>query len=216
MNIDDIEIYEVPEKICVVRNWFSEEEIKQIMEELQLLCDSNVMLTAGYNDPYAAVDLQKEPLKRGQGVILNSFNNFGPTQDIYNRFVNYQMTQKLFNENFLDILKNKDIYYSTLKDSCIKSVLINYYENKGEYKLHFDMSEFTAITVLWKKPKKFEGGKLVFTHEELDFNIDFNTLVIFPGKVWHGVTPIKTTEKLRRHDYSGRFSIVYFIHKANV
>lgn len=215
MNIDDIEIYEVPEKICVVRNWFSEEEIKQIMEELFLLCDSNVMLTAGHNDPYAAMGAENKSLKTGKGIILNSFNGFGPTQVLYDRFINYRMTDKLYNDDFLNLLEKKDSFYSILKDTKLTSVLINYYEDDGKYNLHVDLDDFTALIVLWKRPKKFEGGKLVFTNEELDFDIDFNTFVLFPGSVLHGVTPIKATERFRRHEYNGRFSLVYSIDKIH-
>jgi hypothetical protein len=215
MSLDkNIEIYEVPDKICVVRNWFSEEELNLIMQEMFLLCDSNVMLTAGHNDPYAAIDLQNEPLKKGHGIFLNGLYNYNETL-LYEKFKSYEFSKKLFSEEFICTLEKKNEYYSQLRDMKLKHILVNYYENKGEYKLHVDVFPFSAIVVLWKKPKKFEGGKLLFTAKELDFNIDFNTMVLFPGKVWHGVTPIVTKEKFRKYDYSGRFSIVHFIHNKN-
>ncbi len=204
----DIEIYNVPEKICIVRNWFSEKELNHIMQELFLLYDSNIMLTAGKNDPYSAVDLKRNPLKKGHGIYLNSFSK---ETSLKKKFKSYEYSKKLFNEEFIEALEKKDEYYSVMRDLTLQNILINYYENKGEYKLHRDKTYFTAIIVLWEKPKKFDGGKLIFTSKELDFNIEFNTLVIFPGKVFHGVTPLLINENFQKHDYCGRFSIVHSI-----
>ena len=89
--------------------------------------------------------------------------------------------------------------------------LISYYENNDYYKAHADTSDITALTWLFKEPKRFTGGDLIFPDTEERIECKNNKIILFPGCIRHQVTEINM-EKQHQNQKLGRWCITQFLH----
>jgi len=112
---------------------------------------------------------------------------------------------------------NRKLFYlqEQLKDNPFAGYLpytnhdvtqVNYYGNGAVYDHHADHGTLSAVTVLWKEPKAFEGGDLEFTDFGYKPTLKNNTTILFPSFLQHSVS---------RCIGSGRYSInqFYFINR---
>ena len=88
--------------------------------------------------------------------------------------------------------------------------LLSYYENGDHYKAHWDSSPYTALTWFCREPQAFSGGDLFLP--EINETVPFKNhrTVLFPGHVWHEVTPVRMPEELSGQNL-GRFCISQFL-----
>lgn len=201
-----VEIYKVPQTVAVVRNFYTPEELELIWNELSVIC-SPYLLQPEKNTG-AAYDPDNEAfLKKGSGLFIDR---------IYEdrREVSHILSfgRKVFNEVFIDSLIEHDPNFWHLRKCNQDHTLVNYYENGDEYKQHSDSCVFTANIVLWREPKKFDGGVFLIKDGEAihDFKLNSNDMVLFPGYTPHTVTQITMHQDFTPW-YSGRYSIANFI-----
>jgi len=88
------------------------------------------------------------------------------------------------------------------------STQILYYEDGNEYKPHWDESVFTSLTWLYKEPKSFTGGNLVFPEYDVEVELLNNRTLIFPGSIVHHATFVDMEES--NFDGFGRYCISQF------
>lgn len=196
----NVEIFNVPEPIIVVRSWYSKDELVKIWDELDKISSPYSMQNP--SDTGSAVK-DSTILKNGHGIFLD---------DLYiNRreasFI-LSMREKIFNDNFFNLLLSVDRSFNHFVNSTSDRTLVNYYEQNHFYKKHSDRTIFTCVVPLWREPKKFTGGD--FLIEDKSYNLNSNDLIIFPGYLLHEVTPINMNEDATKWK-SGRFSITSFI-----
>jgi len=65
---------------------------------------------------------------------------------------------------------------------------VNRYDDGGKYDPHHDFALLTAVTLLWKEPKTFEGGDLEFVDFDYKPELKNNTTILFPSFLQHRVT----------------------------
>lgn len=198
-----IEFHRIPQTIAVIREWFSPEELELVWSELDVLC-SPFLLRPPEETGTAHSREDQSLLKKGHGLFLdNIYNGRREVSHILN------IGRRVFTKEFNEVLAGNDPNFRHISACDNDWTLVNYYEGGDEYKSHTDQAIYTANIVLWREPKKFDGGKFILEKDERDLEIGHNDMVIFPGYTPHAVTPMTMHE-----DYtpwkSGRYSIANF------
>jgi Rps23 Pro-64 3,4-dihydroxylase Tpa1-like proline 4-hydroxylase len=180
-----------PISFCIIRNFYSEDEIRTIYEELN-------SLEPRFQDGAetgTAQTVTGDPKKSNRGIFLDDFygENRGKSAIL-------TLNRKVFSPEVMYELEKKSWIFKFLKRLNHDSTLLSLYKDGDYYRIHEDESFFTAIYYTWKEPKTFEGGDLYFG----DFKVPIknNSLLIFPSNTEHEV------KKVRGH---GRYAISQFI-----
>jgi hypothetical protein len=111
-----------------------------------------------------------------------------PHQSIVFR-ANHNIIPMIF-ERYRGVKEYKDnwFFYGLRCDKL--ATLFSYYENNTYYESHADASFFTGLTWMYHRPRKFEGGDLIFTDYDVTIECVHNRTIFFPGIVNHSVTEV--------------------------
>ena len=139
--------------------------------------------------------LYESQQERDKSAILRN------TEDV---LLSYEMKLKL---------KEINPFYGILNKVNKHFTLINYYEDSDFYDFHEDESAFSILTFLFKDPRSFSGGNVIFrvSGKEFEVKVKDNMSVIFPSCYEHKVIPIKMNQ-ISDKEPLGRFSIAQFLH----
>jgi hypothetical protein len=179
-----IDSYNDPFPHIRIFDFYSDEELKLIWEELEFILNDRII--CGPEKTGSATDSEKNLLKQNRGIFLDNLYSDRITSNILtiNRNI-FSTIVNTFHENDHWIFKN------SLNSVNWDTTLISYYENSDYYKKHCDISAFTCLTWFYKKPKKFSGGDLIFSDFNLKIELEDNSLILFPSGVNHEVSEIK-------------------------
>ena len=183
----------------IIKNFYNEDELKLIWEELTY-----------YTKPDKLLDAED------YGGVVNSTNAKALVLDLiyqgkYRVLSNIlTVNRKIFNDDLLSA-------FSNLHDCCNIAQYVNndctkvrYYHNGEYYEPHTDRSiQFLGFTYFYKEPKKFSGGDLFFPKHNYEYLCKNNSMIIFPGWVEHGVTEV-SIDNSDYYDGQGRYCISNF------
>ena len=201
MKTESLEVlaYTKPFPHLIIKNFYNDEELELIWDELKFLTRPGKLLEA----------------KDFGGVVgkTNSHALFlDRLYDNKDRIISNILTvnRKLFDTEILRV-------FSDLHDCCSIAKYCNYdvtkvrYYHDGEYyKPHTDRSiQFLGFSYFYKEPKKFEGGEIYFPDYNYEYSCDNNSMIILPGWVTHGVRTVKITDSAY-YDGWGRYAITSF------
>jgi hypothetical protein len=178
----------------VIDDLYSEEELKLIKAELVQLIPHTL--------PVEKIDSAKDEnnLYKKDCMSLWVDDFFNGNRDASNIL---KVNRKLFSKDIIAPAKEINAFFGHMERCDTDTTLINYYTTGQKYESHFDLSIFSAITLI--KIGSINGGGLIFT----DFNeyISFkdNRMIIFPGCVLH------KTESINTDINSYRISISQFL-----
>lgn len=189
--------------IVVIDAVYSEEELALIWNELSFLTSPTRLLNA--SETGVAVDADGNAKKNALGVFLDDFYQRREFSDIL------RLNRKLFSPEVVDLAIRQNVFFNYLKTSNKDATLINYYEQKQEYKSHEDKSVFTAITIFCKEPVQFFGGDVVFPDIGVTVENKNNRLVIFPGFLKHCITPVYMKSEFDPFSGFGRYGMAQFV-----
>jgi len=183
--------FDEPNSFCIINNFYSDDEIQTIHEELDRL--GPILKDGGATG--TAKTVTGEPKKSNKGVFLDEL--YGENRS--NSAI-LTLNRKVFSQEVIYELEKKNWIFKFIKRLNHDSTLLSLYKDGDYYRTHEDESFFTAIYYTWKEPKTFEGGDLYFG----DFKVPIknNSLLIFPSNTVHEV------KKVRGH---GRYAISQFI-----
>jgi len=197
---------EYPFPHLIIDNFYNEEELELIWEELNYYTKPGKLFEAenyggvvGYTSAKAIVlDSVYRNFSKSDG------NNYRPLSNILT------VNRKLFKSGVLDV-------FSEIHDCCILAnqsnndvTKVRYYHNGDSYDPHTDRPfHFLAFSYFYKEPKKFEGGELYFPRYDYEVSCDNNSMIIFPGWVEHGVKEVKIDDSDYFDGY-GRYAITSF------
>ena len=193
------EVLKVPDTVVVNRDFYDENEVPLIWQELLELCNPNVLT----DDATTSAEIDGKSIKTGHGIFLDH---------IYRNRLNSNiltLNRKVFRPDVVQELISIDRSFTHIKNANKDFTLLNYYEENHEYGRHHDKSVFTALTLFWKEPKQFSGGDLILNGTEA--NLKPNDCIIFPGYVVHEVTPLHFASDYEKWKGNGRFSIAQFL-----
>ena len=183
--------YNEPVSFCIIRNFYSDDEIRTIHEELERL-DGHLKDGAQTGTAHTVTG---EPKKSNRGIFLDDFYSENRSKSAI-----LTLNRKLFSPEVTYELEKKNWIFKFLKRLNHDSTLVSSYNDGDYYRPHEDKSFFTAIYYTWKEPKMFEGGDLYFG--EFKVPIRNNSVLIFPSNIEHEVKPVKG---------HGRYAISQFV-----
>ena len=182
--------------LSVIHDFYTPEELEEVKEEVNEL----VIHKLGAKDTGSATDpITKVEVKTGKGLWLDPYYSSNRDASPILRY-----GRKIFTGELLDGLIQKSVFYRAIKESTKDTTLLNFYENKEEYKEHVDHSQFTVITML-KIGNIKKGGGIYFKDIDKEFEFKDNSTIIFPGCAYHQALPVECEPG------SYRVSIAHFI-----
>lgn len=187
MNIRLIE--ESPLRYILVDDFYTEQEVKLIKEEL--------VAFAPYGVDAPEIGAHEEA-KTGSGVHIDGmFKN--------NRHKSKILTvnRKLFCNELVEKAALLDANFCQLRNCNCDDTIVNYYTNQQEYKAHRDFTALTALTFF--SIGSFTGGDFYFPEYNETVAFKENRLIIFSGSLLHQALPISAA------DDSCRVSIAQFL-----
>jgi hypothetical protein len=190
----------------VIDNFYTEEQLKEIMLELKWLTKPSVM-----------VDESKLKAAEGNGEILTSKNGIF-LEDVFKNWkhsalISYGMKQT-GQQEFRNKLLEYNTMFKSLFDCNSRCHLVSYYENSQYYKPHKDAFFFTVLNYFFTEPKQFEGGELVVyscnSNKEATIEPKHNRTVVILSSTMHQAKEIKSKidQKLSGH---GRYCNAMFL-----
>lgn len=179
----EIDIHTDPFPYIRIFDFYSDEELKLIWEELEFIL--NYRIIDGPEKTGTAIQ-DGIILKQNKGIFLDNLYLDRNTSNILTINRNLFLT-------IVNIINEYDfgIFNNSLRCINWDTTLISYYENSDHYKKHYDISSFTCLTWFFKKPKKFSGGDLFFPNFNLKIEVEDNSLILFPSCVDHEVSEVK-------------------------
>ena len=195
--------FEKPFPHLIVDNFYDDEELELIWEELKFYTKPGKLLEA---KDFGGVVEKTNHRALQLDVIYDGY------RDLSNILT---VNRKLFTSKILDVFAeiHESCWIAPMCDYDITKV--RYYHDKEYYEAHTDKSfQFLAFSYFYKEPKKFTGGELFFPKHNYELTCENNSTIIFPGWVKHGVKEVRI-EDSAYYDGWGRYAITSFFTNAN-
>ena len=198
-------LYDGPFPHLIVENFYNEEELSLIWEELDFYTKPGKLLpTVNYGGVSRKTN--------ASALFLDAvYRSEGEGRPDYRKLSNIlTVTRKIFNTDIIEVLSQSDISCRTFTENNSDATKVRYYHNGEYYKPHTDVTcLFLVFTYFYKEPKKFTGGELYFPPYDYEFPCPNNSLIIIPGYVEHGVRKVKIQDSDYFDGY-GRYCISSF------
>ena len=191
--------YETPFPHLILHNFYNNEELKLIWEELDFYTKPDKLLNV------------KEYLGVADKTNAKAIYLDVVYPKKYRKLSNIlTVNRKVFQSQVLEP-------FSKLHDCCLHSTQSNYdhtkvrYYHDGDfYEPHTDnFFDFLAFSYFYREPKRFEGGELFFPKYNYSFSCNNNSIIIMPAWVEHGVSKV-SIENSDYYDGYGRYAITSF------
>ena len=182
----------------VFHNFYTNEELELIWEELKFYTKPNKLLNVeeyqgvvGYTKAKA---LQLDVVYKENRVLSNIL----------------EVSRKVLDKQVLEPFSKLDDCCTLAKSANYDVTKVRYYHNGDYYKPHTDtFFEFLAFSYFYKEPKKFDGGNLIFPKYDYEFSCGHNSLIMMPAWVEHGVSEVSIKDS-DYYDGYGRYAITHF------
>jgi len=186
---------------AVINNFFTEEELPLIWNELEFLTHGDKLQDETKTGSAWSTDGSLK--KKNYGVFVDGLYTKREISNILT------ITSKVFNQDLMNELYSNHWVFRYLKESTKDNTLLSYYEDSNHYDKHFDYASITMLVHLFKEPKMFEGGDLIF-QENYNMPLVNNRAILFPSIIDHEVTKVSMTTNQPMSGY-GRYCISKFI-----
>lgn len=193
-----IHVNKDPFPFIFIEELYTEDELTLIWKELDYYQSNSYILDAN-TSPSLTEDGESRTKKRG-----NFVDNVFQRREYSNILT---LSRKIFQPGL--ICRSEHIFEWKYLSPDVDDTLLSYYDDGGYYLPHHDNTVISAISWLWKEPKRFEGGDFVFEDYNMTLKCKNNSAVAFPGITLHGVTPIKMEDQYKDEGL-GRYSLSHF------
>ena len=200
----EVKYHEERIPFVVIDDLYDDKEQSEIMVELDYLCTERRLIPP-FKDKNGATDEHRN-IKNVGCLYLDTFYKKRKHSSIL------QITEKLFRDD-ASLISNHPHWYFDVSSINNHSTHILYYEDTNEYPAHRDECRFTAVTYLYRQPKKFEGGDLQFPDHQVEVECVNNRIVVFPSMLFHRSTPVRMLEN-DTHTKNGKFCITQFLDRT--
>ena len=185
----------------VVDDYYSEEELRLIWEELDFLSYPHKLKRAT-KERGGATGNTGQLLKKNFHRYIDRIYSERELSNILT------VNRKLFDDDYKILRQHPHWFFQNVvfnKDYT----QVGYYENNDHYGEHRDSASVTALTWLYKEPKKFIGGDLFLSSDKIKIDCVNNRTLIFPSMITHSVNEIHMNEEKPSRGH-GRYVITQF------
>lgn len=202
-----IEYIEEPVPHIIIRNVFSDEDVKNVWKELDFLTHSDKLLSPAES---RSAKENGMILKKNHAIFLEDVYKNPKFSDIF------RATRNVFTKEFFDEICSKNSVFEWMKQVNNESFLVSYYDDNDSYLPHKDNSVYTILVNFYKEPKAFTGGDLTLGNVNYKIPLENNRMIIFPSWAKHGVTPVKFNETQPPLSGLGRYTVSTFFYIHNL
>lgn len=206
METVNVDAHYAPFPHLIIRNFYNQEELDLIWEELNFYTKPGKLLSA--KDYLGVVDYTN-----AKALLLDEvYRNYEKQDGVNYRKLSNILTvnRKVFDGDILGVLETLHPCCARASRSTWDTTKVRYYHNGEYYEPHTDISmNFLAFSYFNKEPKKYTGGELYFPEYDYEFDCANNSIIIFPGWVQHGVKEVSITDSNYFEGY-GRYAITSF------
>jgi len=190
-----------------IDNFWTDKEKEDILNELLFLQKKNKLNSANNESP---LDIEGNTKRNNKQIFVDDVYQNRNFSDILN--INRKVYD-LFICNGNHKEKNYGSWFFNSFFPQRDTTVINYYEDKEDYKPHYDSASVTCISFFYKNPKKFSGGELVLG-KDVKINADDTKTILFPSQIKHTVLPTFIKEK-DQNKQNGRFTTAQFLYQTS-
>ena len=190
----------------VVDNFYNKEEQNLIWTELDFHKE-NFIVDEGIANRGVAKNNNGKPIANLSRIYLDElYENKRERSSILHCY------QKLFTREIINKYKEKTLAARTYGTTNTDWSQVSYYENNNNYDKHYD--EFMHSVLIWfyRKPKRFDGGDLIFTDLNETVKCKHNRMILFPSYYYHKVNKVAMKEQYKNKGL-GRFCLTHFFSK---
>ena len=190
----------------VIDNFYTQEQLKEIMIELKWLTKSSIMKD---ESQLKAAERDGEILTSKNGVFL---------EDVFKDWHHSALITHGMKQTGIPEFKNKLLGFNTMFKSLFdcnsRCHLVSYYENSNYYKPHKDAFFYTILNYFFIEPKQFDGGELVVyscnSNKEATIEPKHNRTVVIQSSTMHQANEIKSKIDQKFSGY-GRYCNAMFL-----
>ena len=191
-------IHQQPIPYMLVKDYFSEDDIEQMLKELRFLTPK-----MEFQD---GTNLPTKDHKKNVQINLDKLYETRKTSNILN------VMDKIYDDSeLINNLKIASWFYEVWGYTNIDQTFVAYYEDTDYYKAHRDIAVISLMYWLWEEPKSFTGGNVHLTDYDIEIPLERNQLMIMPSSSNHAVDPIKMINSVDKLSGMGRYCIVRFL-----
>ena len=195
----DTFLFKDPFPHMIVENFYNDDELKLIWEELDFYTKDGKLFDA--HEFGGVVDKTNSKAIWLDKVFDKKYRNLSNI---------LKVNRKLFDSAVLEAFSSIHDCCSIAKFCNYDVTKVRYYHDGDYYEPHTDKTvQFLGFTYFYREPKKFEGGELIFPKYDYTFDCPNNSLIMMPGWVEHGVTEVKIDDSDYFDGY-GRYAITSF------
>jgi len=185
----------------IIDNFYSEEQLKDIMIELKWLTKKSILVGP---EQISTAENEHGAVAEKTGIFLEKvFKDHRYSSLIThsrNNFLKPEVKEKIESFNSL---------YRILYSCDSRTHLLSYYEEGGFYKPHIDITVFTILNWFNTEPKNFTGGDNILyssnSNKQAEVEFRNNRVVLIPGCCYHEVKDIEMINKESKYSGNGRY-----------
>ena len=195
----DTFLFKDPFPHMIVENFYNDDELKLIWEELDFYTKDGKLFDA--HEFGGVVDKTNSRAIWLDKVFIKKYRSLSNI---------LKVNRKIFDSAVLDAFSSVHDCCSIAKFCNHDTTKVRYYHDGDYYEPHTDKTvQFLGFSYFYREPKKFEGGELIFPKYNYTFDCPNNSLIMMPGWVEHGVTEVKIDDSDYFDGY-GRYAITSF------
>ena len=148
----------------IVENFYNDDELKLILEELDFYTKDGKLYDA--HEFGGVVDKTNSRAIWLDKVFIKKYRSLSNI---------LRVNRKLFDSAVLDAFSSVHDCCSIAKFCNHDTTKVRYYHDGDYYEPHTDRTvQFLGFSYFYREPKKFEGGELIFPKYDYTFNCDNN------------------------------------------
>ena len=195
----DTFLFKDPFPHMIVENFYNDDELKLIWEELDFYTKDGKLFDA--HEFGGVIDKTNSKAIWLDKIFSKKYRNLSNI---------LKVNRKLFDSAVLEAFSSVHDCCSIAKFCNYDVTKVRYYHDGDYYEPHTDKTvQFLGFSYFYREPKKFEGGELIFPKYDYTFDCPNNSLIMMPGWVEHGVSKVSIKDSDYFDGY-GRYAITSF------
>ncbi len=116
---------------------------------------------------------------------------------------------KIYTKKTVSALESINPAFRGFSNCGTQITTVNYYDNGCYINEHVDGVAWALIVNVYKEPKQFSGGEIVFNDKDYTRKLEHNQAILFPASLLNSITPVLIDNDVP-YSGNGLYQIVRF------